>query len=277
MTQQEKADSFHALHKGPGILLLPNAWDVASARIFELAGFPAIATTSAGVAATLGYPDGQSIPRDEMLAFVSRIVSAVAVPVSADMEAGYGDPVGIAEAVADAGAVGLNLEDYVPDRPGQVTDLATQTAIIKQICGLRLPLVVNARTDIYLESIGDPSTRFAATVQRLNAFRDAGAHSLFAPGLNDSSTIAALVREIRGPLNILANPAAPPPIELERLGVARLSIGSGASRAALGLARKIALQLKEKTSYSAMFDGAIPYAEVNSMFSSRAHSKEPGI
>jgi 2-methylisocitrate lyase-like PEP mutase family enzyme len=110
-----KADVLRKLHQGPPILVLPNAWDAASARIFEAAGFPAIATSSAGVANALGYPDGEKIPREEMIWMVRRVARSVAVPVTADMEAGYGDPVGTARAVMDAGAVGMNLEDSSSD------------------------------------------------------------------------------------------------------------------------------------------------------------------
>jgi len=264
-TQSEKADLFRRLHHGPEILILPNAWDVATARVFELTGFSALGTTSAGIANSLGYPDGGFISRDEMIDVVARIVRAVAIPVTADVEFGYGDPVATAKAVAAAGAVGMNLEDTQGEDTATLIDIPTQTAIIRGIRDLGLPIVLNARTDIYLAGIGDPATRFARTVERLNAYREAGADCLFAPGVRDVETIAALAREVRGPLNILASAGGLPAGQLQRLGVARMSIGSGPARATLGLVRRIARELREQGSYQTMLDGQIPYAEINQM------------
>lgn len=265
MLQTEKAAAFIALHQGPPILILPNAWDVASARIFEAAGFPALGTTSAGIAASLGYPDGGNIPAEEMLDVVARIAAAVSIPVTADIEAGYGDPVATAKAVVAAGAVGINLEDLTPD--GELIDLSTQTAILRELRDLKLPLLVNARTDVYLAGIGDPESRFTRMVERLNAYRDAGAGCLFAPGVHDPQVIAALAREVKGPLNVLATAGTPSTSELQKLGVARVSVGSGPARAALGLVRRIAIELRDAGTYTNMLDGQIPYAEVNQMLS----------
>lgn len=265
MTQQEKADRFAALHSE--FLVLPNAWDVATARVFEDAGFPAIATTSAGIAFSLGYPDGEKIPRDEMLAVVARIARGVAVPVSADLEGGYGDPVATAKAAAAAGAIGMNLEDLASGRADALRSLEEQAAIIRDISALHLPLVLNARTDVYLANIGDAATQFARAVERLNAYQAAGAHSLFVPGVRDVSTIRDLVRAVHGPLNILATAGAPDLQELQRLGVARVSVGSGPMRAALGLTRRIAEEMRDQRTYRDMVEGAIPYADVSQLFS----------
>ena len=262
MTQREKFERFREYHNGPGILVLPNAWDAATARIFEVAGFAAIGSTSAGVANSLGYPDGNRTSRDEMLEVVARIVRAVEAPVTADVESGYGDPVATAKAVAGVGAVGMNLEDAIGDR---LVDLSAQVAIIREIRALDVPVVINARNDIYLANIGDPATQFARTVERLNAYREAGADCLFAPGVRDAETIAALAREVRGPLNILASVGTPPVSELHRLGVARVSVGSGPARAAFGLVRRIAEELRDKGSYERMLNGQVPYAEINAM------------
>src|ERR1700676_2356143 len=150
-----KVETLRKLHQGPRILVLLNAWDAASARIFEAAGFPAIATTSAGVANSLGYPDVERIPRNEMIWMVRRIASVVSIPVTADVEAGYGDPVGTARAVLDAGAVGMNLEDSSID--GSLADLAAQVRIIQQIRAAA-NIVINARTDVYLFGVGDEAT-----------------------------------------------------------------------------------------------------------------------
>jgi 2-methylisocitrate lyase-like PEP mutase family enzyme len=262
MTQEAKFKRFRELHQGPNILVLPNAYDVASARIFEVAGFPAIGSTSAGVANSLGYPDGNHISRDEMLEVVARIVRAVEAPVTADVESGYGDPVATAKAVAAVGAVGMNLEDAIGDT---LMDLSAQTALIREVQSLGLPIVINARTDVYLAGIGDPATRLARTVERLNAYREAGADCLFAPGVRDEEIIGALAREVHGPLNILATVGTPPVGELQRLGVARVSVGSGPARATLGLVRRIAEELRDKGSYELMLNGQIPYAEINAI------------
>ena len=269
MTQIEKAGRFRALHAGPRILILPNAWDVASARIFEEAGFPAIGTTSAGVAFALGYPDGQRISRGEMLEVVGRIARAVAVPVTADVEAGY-DSIGeTVRAVVAAGAVGMNLEDVTGDDESTLVDIGRQVEKIKALreaaSSAGVPLVLNARTDIYLMGIGDPATRFERSVERMQAYRRAGADCVFVPGVRDRETIVRLAREAGGPLNILAGPGAPPAADLERMGVARLSVGSGPMRATLGLVARIARELRYSGTYASIADGAMPYADVNRM------------
>jgi 2-methylisocitrate lyase-like PEP mutase family enzyme len=252
-------------------LVLPNAWDVASARIFEEAGFPAIGTSSAGVAFSLGYPDGQKIPREEMLAVVRRIAEAVEVPVTADVEAGFGStPEEVAEtarAVIAAGAIGMNLEDGVEGRPDFLADINRQREIIRAVleaaAGAGVPFVLNARTDIFLYGIGPAETRLARAIERLNAYRLAGAPSLFAPGVKDKETIGELARGLAGPLNILATVGTPPVAELQQLGVARVSVGSGPMRATLGFLGRLARELREEGIFSLMTEGAIPYADVN--------------
>jgi 2-methylisocitrate lyase-like PEP mutase family enzyme len=271
--QALKAEQLRKLHRGPRMLVLPNAWDVASARIVEDLGFPAIATTSAGIAATLGYPDGQKISRDEMLGVVARIAKAVHLPVTADVEAGYGvtpdDMTQMVKAVVAAGVVGINLEDVTGSNEGSLVDCALQVenirAIRKATESLGVPLVLNARTDIYLMPIGPSETRFQRTVERLRAYRDAGADCLFAPGLKDADTIAKLVRALNGPLNILVTSGAPTLRELEKMGVARASTGSGVMRATLGLTRRIAKEMMEAGTYASMLDGAVPFAEMSEM------------
>jgi 2-methylisocitrate lyase-like PEP mutase family enzyme len=269
--QKAQALAFRAMHRGHKILLLPNVWDVASARIVEESGFGAIATTSAGIAFTLGYPDGQKISREEMLGCVRRIVRAVKVPVTADVEAGYGDrPKDAADTtrgVIEAGAIGMNLEDGT-ERPGQLVELSLQLEKIRAIRETALksgvPLVLNARTDVYLEQVGAPETRYGETVRRLLAYRDAGADCVFAPGLRDAETIARLAGNVRCPLNILAGPGSPSVPELERLGVARVSLGSAPMRATLGLLRRMTEELKTTGTYSAI-EGAPSHADVNRM------------
>jgi len=269
--QAQKAAVLRKLHQGPKILVLANAWDVISARMVEQIGFPAVATTSAGIAAALGYPDGQRVSRDEMLGVVGRIARAVKVPVTADMEAGYGTtPAQMAEtarALIDAGAVGLNLEDMTGDDESSQVEIALQVEKIQAIqeasAAAGVPLVLNARTDIYLMPIGPPETRFERTVERLGAYKKAGADCVFAPALKESETIARLVAAIKAPLNILMMPGGPSLDELERLGVARASIGSGLMRTTLGRARSLAQAMFERRDDEALLAEAVSYAEVN--------------
>jgi 2-methylisocitrate lyase-like PEP mutase family enzyme len=273
--QARKAEQLRKLHGGGKILILANAWDVASARIFEDMGFPAIATTSAGIAASLGYPDGQLISRDEMLDVVGRIARSVRVPVTADLEAGYGqtlaDVTDTVKAMAEAGAVGMNLEDVTGSDESTQVDLATQVEKIHAIRrageAIGVPLVLNARTDIYLMPIGPEPTRFDRTVERLRAYRKAGADCLFVPGLKDAATIETIVKAIDGPLNILATAGGPNVNELQAMGVARVSMGSGVMRSALGHARRIGRELLERGTFESMLDGAVPFAELMTLMS----------
>ena len=271
-SQADKAIQFRQRHRGPEVLVLPNAWDVASARIFEDAGFPAIATTSAGIAFSLGYPDGQRIPRDEMFARIARIAHAVKVPVTADIEAGYGstpeDAASATRELIHTGAIGMNLEDTSGDPAHPLLDVALAVEKIRAARAaateLGVPVVVNARTDVYLLGSGDLEAQYSEASQRLIAYRDAGADCVFAPGLKDAETIGRLVKDVRCPLNILVGPGMPAIPDLEKLGVARVSLGSGPMRGTLGLLRRIAEELKRTGTYSAL-DGAVPYADVNKM------------
>ncbi len=270
--QTDQAIQFRQLHRGPAMLILPNAWDVASARIFEDAGFPAIATTSAGIAYSLGYPDGQRIPREEMMARIGRIARAVHVPVTADVEAGFGPSVEDAARTTRelilAGVVGMNLEDGSgdPARPLIGFQLAVEKikAARQAAVDMQAQIVINARTDVYLLPGGNPDADYSEAVRRLVAFRDAGADCVFAPGLKDAETIGRLAKAVECPLNILVGVGTPSIPELHELGVARVSVGSGAMRATLGLLRRVAEELKTSGTYSAM-EGAVPYANVNKL------------
>ena len=273
--QARKAETLRKLHGGPRTLVLPNAWDVASACVLEELGYPAIATTSAGVAFALGYPDGQRISRDEMLDVVARIARAVRVPVTADMESGYGitpaDMAETARAIVNAGAVGLNFEDVTGDTESSQVEMPLQVEKIRAIreasAAMGVSLVINARTDVYLMPIGPEATRFERTVERLRAYRAAGADCVFVPGLVDRGLIEKLVKAVDAPLNILVTPGCPSIPELQKLGVARASIGSGVMRATLGIVRRIGKELLETGTYSAVFEGSIPYVQVNEMMS----------
>src|SRR5207248_7709692 len=270
--QSQQTERFRALHAGPRMLVLPNAWDVISARLIEDAGFSAIATSSAGVAWALGYADGERISRGEMLAVVRRIVQGVRVPVTADVEAGYG---ATAEAAAEtargviaAGAIGLNLEDATDE--GSLLDLTLQVERVRAVreagAAARVPLVVNARTDAFEVKHWSPAERFTAAVRRANAYRAAGADCLFVPHVSDADTIERLAREIAGPLNIIAGPPAPPLGQLESLGVRRASLGPRIVQATLGLIRRLAAELRQRGPYGGAAYTASPFGEIQRLF-----------
>ena len=271
-TSQQAANAliFRQMHTGDHILLLPNIWDVASARIVEQAGFSAIATSSAGVAFALGYPDGQKIPAQEMLSVVARIAKAVQVPVTADVESGYGDrPEDAARTARDviaAGAVGMNLEDATHSADSPLRDPQLQVEMIRAVREAAkesgVPLVLNARTDVFLLEVGEPAARYDEAIRRLRAYHDAGADCLFLPGVQDAATIARAVADLNFPLNILVGPGSPTIPELRKLGVARVSLGSSPMRAALGVMRRIAEEVKQSGTYSALEDSPT-FAEMN--------------
>lgn len=276
---KKKAEKLRALHEGPGILALCNVWDAASARIVEEAGFAALATSSAGIAFSLGYPDGQRVSREAMAEAVERITRAAAVPVTADMESGYGPaPEAAAETVRSAlaaGAVGINLEDARGER--EFFDISLQVERVRAAREAAdragVPLVINARTDVYLAGKGSPTEQLAETVRRANAYRQAGADCLFVPGVADADLIARLVREIQGPINILAGPGTPPLGELERMGVRRVSLGSGPMRATMALMREIARELAKNGTYAALTRDTIPYPDANRLFERHGGSR----
>jgi 2-methylisocitrate lyase-like PEP mutase family enzyme len=273
ITLNAKADAFRNMHHAPPMLILPNAWDAVTARLFVKAGARAIATTSAGIAATLGYADGQNVPWELMVEAFARIARVVDVPVTADIESGYADSSkGVGEsirAVIKAGAVGVNLEDSTGDPSQPLFALEQQ---IERIQAAReaadnanVPVVINARTDVYLANVGDVASRFGETLRRLNAYREAGADCLFVPGVTDIPTLTQLVHSVPGPLNVLAGPGMPLVADLQRIGIARLSVGSGIMRATLAVARDAAEDLLQKGTYSTFLDRNIPYNEVNEL------------
>lgn len=272
-SQREKAVVFRKLHDAPPLLVLPNAWDVASALVIAEAGSKAIATTSAGMAYALGYPDGERIGRDEMLATVARIAARVKLPVTADIEGGYGEtPEAVAETVRQVirvGVVGINIEDSVKARRSSLLEPSEAADRIRAACEAAesegVPLVINARTDVFLFGIGEPESRLDAAVARANAYRAAGAGCLFVPGVCDAETIGVLAAAIDGPLNILAGTGCPRVSELEALGVARLSVGSGISRATLGLIRRATEELLSTGTYETFLKRAPSYADINAL------------
>jgi 2-methylisocitrate lyase-like PEP mutase family enzyme len=266
VTQREKAERLLALHRAPEILVLPNAWDAATAKLFERLGAAAIATTSAPIAWSLGRPDGEAISRDEMIAVVERIARAVGVPVTADLEAGYGDAGATAEAAIAAGAVGLNLEDGNEDGDDPLVPTEVHAERIKAVREVAdrdaVPLVINARTDVFLRQVGKRWDRFDRAVERANAYLDAGADCAFLVGVADAELIRRLVEAIEGPVSVLAREGSPPIAELEQLGVARVSIGPGLARTALTAAEGAGRELLEGGTYG-FLDGSLASAELN--------------
>ena len=268
----DAAERLRALHRAPPIFVIPNAWDAASARLFEAEGFPAIATTSAGVAASLGYPDGGAVPAREMIEAIARIARAVKVPVSADIEHAYAEtPDAVADVVLRviaAGAVGVNLEDIAPGA-ADLEPLALQVdkiqTVIKACSKAGVRVVINARTDVFLKALGPSDSRLGMAIDRGKAFLAAGADCVFVPGVRDRETISELVRGIGGPINILAVDGTPPIHELEALGVARVSLGSGPMRASLAVARDVARELRASGTYTSFTARAVSYNDVNEL------------
>lgn len=269
--QTKKAKDFYALHKGENILVLPNAWDASSARLFEQSGFLAIGTTSAGIAYSLGYAEPERISREEMLLSLKRIVGAVSLPVSADIESGYATK---AEGVADtvklviaAGAVGVNIEDLHGNRLLDIEQQIEHLQAAREAANsVEFPLLINARTDTCLLNRGDPHKQLDQAIERANRYLTAGADCVFIPGVGDPSMITHLVENIDGPINILANPGVPSTMELQRLGVKRVSTGSGPMRATLALIRRIADELLTDGTYKNFTVNSIPYHEANALF-----------
>jgi len=272
--QKEKAAQFRSLHQGPSLLVLPNVWDAASARIIEQAGFSAIATTSSGVAAALGYSDGQHMSREMMIDAIARIARVVECPVSADIEAGYGNSIKevlqTVKAVIMTGAVGINIEDSPKQHAKALVEIAYQVELIKALRELattmNVPFVINARVDVFLLAIGEPESRFEHAVRRANAYLQAGADCIYPIGILDQTLIANLVKAINGPINIMGGPHGPPLPELAQLGVARVSLAGGLMRSVLGHIRAIAQELLESGTYTRMKTETLSGSEFRSLF-----------
>jgi 2-methylisocitrate lyase-like PEP mutase family enzyme len=272
--QKERAAQFRRFHHGAPLLVLPNVWDAASARIIEQAGFRAIATTSSGVAAALGYSDGQHISRDMLIEALARITRVVECPVTADIEAGYGNSIEevlqTVTAVITTGVVGINIEDSLKQQEKALVDVSYQLELLKALRALAtsmdVPFVINARVDVFLLAIGEPESRFEHAVQRANAYLQAGADCIYPIGRLDRTTIANLVKAINGPINILGGPPEPTLPELAQLGVARVSLAGGLMRSVLGHLRMIAQELLEHGTYARMSAAALSGSEFSSLF-----------
>ncbi len=269
-----KAELLRSLHRPGKPLVLFNVWDAVSARLIEELGYPALATGSAAVAWTQGFPDGEHISREGMIAAITRIVRAVDVPVTADLEAAYGrtvqDAAATARAAIESGAAGLNFEDA--GEPGELLDLDLQCERIEAMVetGKRLgvPIVVNARTDVFLRrgGSGDDESRMQEAVRRGNRFLEAGADCVFVLGVSEEAAIARLAREIHGPINVFATPKTPPISRLAELGVARVSIGPAGLAHALAHVRRAAQRLRDEGTFEFTGD-RISGDELNALFS----------
>jgi 2-methylisocitrate lyase-like PEP mutase family enzyme len=268
--QKDKAEAFLRFHHDKEILVLLNSWDIASSKLVEACGYRAIATTSMGIAASLGYPDCQVIQLSEMIEVITGIVNGVEVPVTVDIEAGYGNSLdeivdSVKEIIA-TGIVGINIEDSIDLSPVLVDEVEfceRISAIRALSVSLGFHLVINARTDSFYTSSGSPREKLSESIKRGNKYREAGADCIFVQPVWERETIATLVKEINAPINILANPGMggglPPSVrELQELGVARLSLGSSVMKATLALIKKVADELSEKGTYSILLDSLTP-------------------
>ncbi len=293
-TQAQQATRLLDLHHAATPLILINAWDAASAAMVAHCGLPAIASSSAALANALGFPDGQHLPWPQMLAAVQSIVRAVSVPVTADIESGFAATAQELETtisqIIEAGAVGVNLEDAQPgqDARGPLFPLTEQIARIqaarRAADAQKIHLVINARTDAYWQAGISPAEALRNTLERGKAYMSAGADCIFVPGLRNPDHIKSLIDHLRTihpdanphanphgvnlptPVNILAGPDVPSIPELTKLGVKRVSYGSGPHRAAMGLLRRMATEASSSGTYTALTEGAVPYAEINGLF-----------
>jgi len=271
-SQKEKAEDFRALHHGKRILILPNGWDVPSARLFEDAGFPAIATSSAGMLVSLGYPDGEVIGRTEFVSAIGRIARVLSVPLSADVVAGFGkttkEVLVTVKAILKTGAVGINIEDFT-HATKKLYPIERQVENVKAIRKLGettgIPLVINARTDALRFAEGDEGARLREAVRRATAYRDAGADCVYPMGLVDADSITNFVKALDFPINVMVRKSLPPISELQRLGVARVSFGPSPSYAAMGLLKRAAKEVLEKGTYENLIEGAITFDELNAL------------
>ena len=272
--QKKKAELFLKFHQDKEILVLLNSWDNGSSKLIEACGYKAIATTSMGIAASLGYPDCQVITLSEMIEAITGIVNAVQVPVSVDIEAGYGNNLNeIIESVKKiiaTGIVGINIEDSIDLNPVLIDEMefCERISAIRALSdSLGFHLVINARTDSFYTSTGSTREKLAESIKRGNKYREAGADCIFVQPVWEKETIFTLVKEINAPINILSNPGIgagilPPSVrELQDLGVARLSLGSSLMKPTLVLIKKVADELSENGTYHILLDAMTPLPE----------------
>jgi len=272
--QKEKAEMFLKFHHDKEMLVLLNSWDIGSSKLVEACGYKAIATTSMGIAASLGHPDSQVIQLSEMLEVITGIANAVHVPLTVDIEAGYGNNLNeimdSVKKIIATGIVGINIEDSIDLSPVLIDEMefCERISAIRALSdSLGFHLVINARTDSFYTSLGSPKEKLSESIKRGNKYREAGADCIFVQPVWEKGTISTLVREINAPINILANPGMggglPPSVrELQDLGVARLSLGSSLMKATLALMKKVADELSGKGTYNILLDALTPLPDV---------------
>jgi len=268
--QKEKAELFLKYHHDKEILVLLNSWDIGSSKLIEACGYKAVATTSMGIAASLGYPDCEVIQLPEMIEVITGIINAVEVPVTVDIEAGYGNNlneiIDSAKKIIGTGIVGINIEDSIDLNPVLIDEMefCERISAIRALSGsMDFHLVINARTDSFYTSTGSTQEKLSESIRRGNKYREAGADCIFVQPVWEKETIATLVKEINAPINVLANPTigagvTPSISELQDLGVARVSLGSGLMKATLALIKKVANELSEKGTYNILLDTLTP-------------------
>lgn len=274
--QIRMAERFRRRHKELPLLLLPNVWDPMSARLFAIAGFSALATTSGGLAWALGYPDGEAAPWTELVAATQRIVSTVQVPVTADIEAGYGaTPQEVATHVTEiirAGIVGINLEDGLRGSSALIRSVEDATARIRAARDAAategMPIVINARSDLYHLQHYDERSRFTETVARCKAYLMAGADCVYPFGLRDVRVIAELVRAVGAPVNITGRAGMPDAAELERLGVARVTIASAPALVTMSVIMTLAKELRDTGNFE-MLAAPLHYPDAQKLFAAK--------
>jgi len=271
--QKEKAELFLKFHHDKEILVLLNSWDIGSSKLIEACGYKAVATTSMGIAASLGYPDCEVIQLSEMIEAITGIVKGVQAPVTVDIEAGYGNNldeiIDSVKKIIATGIVGINIEDSIDLSPKlvDVMEFCERIAAIRALAdSMGFHLVINARTDSFYTSSGSPQEKLSESIKRGNKYREAGADCIFVQPVWEKDTISTLAKEINAPINILANPTIgsgfPPSVsELQDLGVARLSLGSSLMKATLALIKKVADELTEKGTYNILSDILTPNAD----------------
>lgn len=260
------AQTFRALHEASDVLILPNAWDAASAKVIEDAGARAIATSSAGVAWALGFPDGDALPPKMLAELTARITNVLKVPLSVDFEGGYTtDPAKIGEnlkPLIDAGAVGINIEDG-EGTPSLLTRKIESARKVAEKSGVNV--FINARTDVYLAEIGNPETRVDETIERAARYREAGADGIFVPGLSETAEIKAIAAEVKMPLNVMAVPDLPDAKKLKELGVRRLSSGTGIPQMIWSRVAELAKGFLAKGESKALFESSMPYSKLQKL------------
>ena len=267
------AATFRRLHSNATPLLLPNAWDAGSARLFENQGATAVATTSAGVAWALGYRDGRLLPINEVVAAVSRMARVLTVPLSVDIENGYSDdPLVVADHVKrliDLGIAGINIEDG-PDKVELLTSKIE--AIRDAVVTVGADLFINARSDVYLARLVERSKLVEESIARGRVYAGAGADGFFLPGIAHPQDIEAVVGGVALPLNVMAWPGLSGATELGKLGVRRLSAGSGISQVLWGNAAALARDFMKSGRSGPLSEAAMPYAELQKLFPERSVS-----